>query len=234
MKLFLNAVKWDSVLLLRYGIVTVASVISLIYSGVFLAMDTHGMEKLIAFLIFSDPVMYGFLFTAVMILFEKDARINQVLAITRLTSRQYILSKATAFTLLALACSLLILLSARPEQLHLIWFIPAVVLSSVLFVFVAIIGVSYVRNFNQFILVIPLVLAPVCLPLIDFFNISHSWLFYLIPTQASLLLFKGSVDSIESWQVIYSFVYLIVCIYLTYQWANRVYIHKLLKINRHE
>jgi len=229
MNILLKAIKWDTVLIYKYGIFTVALSISAIYSISFLFTDTHGLEKLVALLIFTDPVMYGFLFTAVMVLFEKDARTNQVLAITPLTSRQYILSKAISFTLLALICSLLILISAHPAVMHLILFIPAVILSSALFVFIAIIGVSHVRNFNQFILVIPLVLAPVCLPLLDFFNVAHSWLFYLIPSQACLLLFGGSVGSITGWQILYSIIYLLGWNYFVFRWAVRAYNRSLLK-----
>ncbi len=32
-------------------------------------------------------------------------------------------------------------------------------------------------------------------------------IFYLIPTQGSLLLLKGAFESIETWQVIYSILY---------------------------
>ena len=203
--------------------------LSAIYSISFVFTDTHGLEKLVALLIFTDPVMYGFLFTAVMVLFEKDARTNQVLAITPLTSRQYILSKAISFTLLALICSLLILISAHPAAMHLILFIPAVVLSSTLFIFIAIVGVSHVRNFNQFILIIPLVLAPVCLPLLDFFNVAHSWLFYLIPSQACLLLFAGSVGPLAGWHILYSITYLLGWNYFAFRWADRAYNRSLLK-----
>lgn len=232
MKTLIKSLKWDTVLIYRYGIIAVAGTICLLYSVAFFFINTNGMEKVVAAFIFSDPVMYGFLFTAIMVLFEKDARTSQALTVTPLTTQQYLISKAIVFTLLGLLFSLAVILASNPEQLHIVLFTLAVVLSSVLFVFVGVIGVSYVKNFNQFILTIPIVLAPVCLPFLDYFNVLHSWLFYFIPTQASLLLFSGSVGEISMWQGIYAIAYLLLCIYLTYIWAVRSYNKRIIKSDK--
>ncbi|MGD9994110.1 MAG: ABC transporter permease [Salinivirgaceae bacterium] len=232
MNTLLKAIKWDVFLIYKYGIVAVAFAIALIYSLVFLLVDTEGFEKLIVALVFSDPVMYGFLFTAVIILFEKDANTHQVLAVTPLTTSQYILSKTIVFSMLALVTGSGIMVAAWPEYFNLLWFFLAVVLSAALFVFVGVVGVSYVNSFNEFILIIPLVLAPVCLPFLPFFVLADSWLFYLIPTQASLLLFEASVSKIENWQLIYALLYLLVLNYLVYRWAYASYNKRIIKTDR--
>lgn len=234
MRSFANIIKWDLILIYKYGIVAVAFAISGIYSISLLLADIEGMEKLVAALIFSDPVMYGFLFTAIMILFEKDAQTHQVLAVTPLSIKKYIWSKAFTFTLLAFVCSTIILLSASPGEFHPLLFLLAVSFSSILFVFIGIIGVSFVNNFNQFILLMPIVLAPVCLPFLDYFNLLESWVFYLIPTQACLLLFTASISKIEIWQLIYSIVYLIICNWACYKLAVKLYKKRILKTSRDE
>ncbi|MGE4288308.1 MAG: ABC transporter permease [Salinivirgaceae bacterium] len=232
MNILLKAIQWDARLIYKYGIVAVAFAIALIYSLFFLFVDTVGYEKLIVALVFSDPVMYGFLFTAVMILFEKDSNTHQVLAVTPLTTSHYLLSKALVFSLLALFTGSLIMLAAWPVYFNLFWFILAVLLSAALFVFIGVVGVSYVNSFNEFILIIPLVLAPVCLPFLPFFNLADSWLFYLIPTQACLLLFEASVSKIEIWQLIYAVLYLFVLNYLLYLWAFASYNKRIIKADR--
>lgn len=232
MNTLLKAIKWDARLIYKYGIVAVAFAIALIYSILFLFINTAGYEKLIAALVFSDPVMYGFLFTAVMILFEKDANTHQVLAVTPLTTSQYILSKAIVFSILAMVTGSGIMLAAWPAYFNFLWFFVAVVLSAALFVFVGVVGVSYVNSFNEFILIIPLVLAPVCLPFLPFFNLADSWLFYLIPTQASLLLFEASVSKIENWQLFYALLYMVVLNYLVYLWAFTSYNKRIIKTDR--
>ncbi|MFA6402474.1 MAG: ABC transporter permease [Salinivirgaceae bacterium] len=232
MQLLFKTLKWDVFLLYKYGIVAVALGISAIYSLLLLSLDTAGLEKLVAILIFSDPVMYGFLFTAVMILFEKEAQTHQVLAVTPLSTGGYIWSKALAFTLLALITSFLIMLAAHPAYFNVFWFVLAICLSSLLFIFIGIVGVSFVQNFNQFILIIPIVLAPICLPFLHYFGLSDSWLYYVIPSQACLILFAGSVSKVAGWQLFYAVVYLLALNYLTYRWAYSSYNKRILKTNR--
>jgi len=216
--------------MMKYGITGIALGIAAVYSISLLLWGGEVSGKLVVLLVFSDPVMYGFLFVSVIVLFEKDASIHQALAITPMPARRYLWSKAIAFSLLALACSLLIIFAAQPEILHLTVFIFAVLASALLFVFVAISGVSYVRNFNQFFLMMPVVLTPVCLPFLDFFNLWHSPLLYIIPTQACLLLFEASVSNAEEWEIIYGVSYLLIWIvvgflHALYSYKTRI-LHK--------
>jgi len=229
MRTIFNAIKWDFYLIYKYGIIAVAAGLTILYSVAFLLNNTKGYEHVVAVLIFMDPVMYGFLFAAVMVLFEKDAQTHQVIAVTPMPTSNYIISKTITFTLLSLICSFLIILSAQPQLFHYLIFTLAVVLSASLFVFIAIIGVSFVQNFNQFILVIPLVLAPVCLPLLHYFNLYNSLIFYLIPSQACLILFKASVSTFATWEVLYAVIYLFVWNAAMYYWALKTYKKRILK-----
>lgn len=234
MNVLKHTIKWDSVLIFKYGIVAVAAAISSIYCISLLLSKAEGIENIVVILVFSDPVMYGFLFTAIMILFERDAMTNQALAVTPLTTGNYILSKSIVFTTLAFVCSLAIVLSSRPETFHAFIFLIAIVFSSVLFILLGVVGVSFTKNFTQFILVIPLVFLPTCLPFLDYFNLVNSWLFYVIPTQACLILFKGSISEVETWKIIYAIIYLITWIYFTYKWAIKSYNKRILNTNRDE
>ena len=233
MKRFINILKWDTVLMAKYGIVTIAFIISAIYCIALQFADMTGLEKVVAVLVFSDPVMYGFLFTAAMILFEKEAMTHLAIAVTPLPVSHYLLSKTVTFTLLAFICSTAIILFAHPHYFNIGWFISAVMLSSVLFIFIGVIGVSFVSNFNQFIILMPIVLAPTCLPFLSYFDVvSWGWL-YLIPSQACLILFSASVGPVESWQLIYALCYLVVCIVAGGYFAGKAYLKQLQKSIRH-
>lgn len=234
MKKLLTAIKWDAILIYKYGIVAIAAIVTAIYSTVFLTTNTNGLEKLVTVLVFSDPVMYGFLFTAVMILFEKESQTHQAIAVSPLTSMQYILSKTITFTVLALCCGLTVILAAQPQHFNLALFILATILSAMLFVFIGIIGVAYVKSFNQFILLMPIVLGPVCLPFLSYFSIVNSDLFYLIPTQACLILFEASVLPVNQLDIAYAIIYLIIWILFCYPIALRTYKRKILNMVSHE
>lgn len=234
MKHLFYTLRWDFVLIVKYGIAAVALIFALIYCVSLLLIDTRGLENLVAVLIFSDPVMYGFLFTAVMILFEKEANTHRVLAVTPMPVSRYIISKQIAFTVIALLYGSAVIISAQPEVFHPFAFLAGVILSSSLFVCVGIIGASFVKNFNQFILLMPIVLTPVCLPFLDYFALYESPVFYLIPTQACLLLFKASTGDVALCQYVYALVYLLICNVLFYKTAVYYYKKRILKISRHE
>jgi fluoroquinolone transport system permease protein len=234
MKKLLRLIKWDFTLILKYGIVAVASVIALIYCAAILLLDIDGSDKLISVLIFSDPVMYGFLFTAAIVLFEKDANIHQALAVSPLSVSQYLWSKTFVFTTVALVYSSAIVLAFQPGSFNPFPFITGVVLSSTMFVFIGMVGVSYVKNFNQFILLMPIVLAPACLPFLGFFSVYESPLFYIVPTQACLLLFEASFAPVELWEMAYALIYIAVCNIILYKLALHHYERRILKISRNE
>lgn len=209
--------------MLRHGIIPVAAVLTIIYIAIFLLLDTHQFEKVIAALIFSDPVMYGFLFTSVVILFEKDNNIHQALGVIPFSARQYFISKIIAYNILALLCSSLMLLAAQPERVNILSFIMGVLGSSTLFILISIAATARVKNFNQFIAVIPFLMTPVALPFLSFFDLANHWSFYLIPTQACLILFKHSLSETPVWELLYAIAYLTLCIALSSVWASRWY-----------
>ena len=223
MSVLISTIKWDLKLIVKYNIATIAFAITAVYVAVFLIFDMQGYENIVALFIFSDPVMYGYIFISVMILFEKDAGTLKALAVTPLTTRRYILSKGISFTILAVVTSTIMLLAARVPNINYLYFYLAVILSSMLFVFIGIISVSKVNNFNQFIVVIPLILAPTGLPFFNYFGVTDSYFFYLIPTQACLILFEAAFTFVAGWKIIYGISYLLVWIYLTYIYAQKFY-----------
>ena len=93
MSVLISTIKWDLKLIVKYNIATIAFAITAVYVAVFLIFDMQGYENIVALFIFSDPVMYGYIFISGMILFEKDAGTLKALAVTPLTTRRYILSK---------------------------------------------------------------------------------------------------------------------------------------------
>lgn len=233
MSVLVNTIKWDLKLIVKYNIALIAFIITTLYVAAFFAFNTAGYEKIIAMLIFSDPVMYGYIFISVMVLFEKDAGTLKALAVTPLSTKRYILSKAIAFTLLSTVTSTIMLLASRPVYVNYGNFFIAVISSSMLFIFIGIISISRVRNFNQFIVIIPMIMMPVALPFLNFFGVTDSLWFYIIPTQACLILFEAAIAPIETWKLIYSIIYLLFWNYLAFIYAQRFYNRYIIKSDQH-
>ena len=223
MKRLLTTLGWDFLMFARYQIVTVVLVISAIYILILRIIPVPDM--VVQCMIFSDPVMLGFIFTGAIVLFEKGANTLEALVVTPIKIWEYLWSKAIALTLLALPCTLTMAIAGHGWDVHYLWLILGLFLSSILFVFVGFIGVSRVKNFNQYIVVIPLFLVPFSLPLLNFLGLMDCYAFYIIPTQASLILFEATFKEVEVWKLIYSIGYLLISMLFAYKLARKAFIN---------
>jgi len=132
---------------------------------------------------------------------------------------QYLWSKALSLTIIALPFSIIMAFAGHAGEIRLIYLIIAVILTSVIFVFLGVAGAVRVKTFNQFILVIPMFLIPLCVPLLNLFGIvSGKWM-YFIPTYASIILLKASIQTIPAPEIFYAISFLLITLVGSYRLA---------------
>ncbi|NHB67558.1 ABC transporter permease [Perlabentimonas gracilis] len=226
MRTFFNLLKWDVILLLKYGILPIALGIGALYIGLVFLLDIP--SSIIVLLIFSDPSMMGFIFVGVMVLFEKQAGTSSALVVTPLQPWQYLLSKSISLSIPAAIVSLAIVFASQLDASYVLVMV-AVVLTSILFLLLGFVGAQRVKTFNQYILIIPMFLMPFCIPLVDFFGLWQSQLMWIIPTHSSLKLLTAAFETIAIWEVLLSVSILLISIYLAWRWALRVYRAKMIE-----
>jgi len=226
MRTFFYLLKWDIILLLKYGILPVALGIGALYIGLVFLLDIP--SSIITLLIFSDPSMMGFIFVGVMVLFEKQAGTSSALVVTPLQPWQYLLSKSISLSIPAAIVSLAIVFASQLDASYVLVMV-AVVLTSILFLLLGFAGAQRVKTFNQYILIIPMFLMPFCIPLVDFFGLWQSQLMWIIPTHSSLKLLTAAFETIAIWEVLLSVSILLISIYLAWRWALRVYRAKMIE-----
>jgi fluoroquinolone transport system permease protein len=226
MNRFISLLKLDMILIFRNRILHIAALITALYAGILQVLPENNFITVMITLIFTDPVMLGFMFVGVMVLFEKGGNTLQALSVTPVRAGEYLWSKAITLTLIALAAGILMTLAGVGLRFHIGFLIPAMVFSSILFVFIGFIGVSKVKTFNQYFIVIPVFMIPGFLPFLNFFHITDTWLWYLIPTQASLLLFSAAFETtviITRAEILYALIYLPLSCWLALLWAKSVW-----------
>jgi fluoroquinolone transport system permease protein len=216
MRTFLNLLKWDLVLLAKYGILPVAIGIGLLYIVLIYLLNIP--SDIIILLIFSDPSMMGFIFVGVMILFEKQAGTTSAIIVTPLQPWQYLLSKSTSLSIPAVIVSAAMALASN-VPVNYLFLIVAIVLTSILFLLLGFVGVQRVKTFNQYILIIPMFLAPLCIPIVEFFGLWETPLMWIIPTHASLELLKAAYNEVKLWKIFLSHLVLLTSILLAWKWA---------------
>lgn len=218
-----RAVAWDLRLQLRYQIITVAAVVTAIYALVFRILPETAGDRPLVMILFSDPSVLGFLFVGVLVLFERGANTLQAVAVTPLSAAHYLWAKAISLTAVATASGWAIALAGWGWRLGHAALVAALVLTSLLFVFLGVVGVARARSVNEYLLIVPLFLAPINLPLLAFLGIAESPLFYLLPTQASVVLFRAAFEARPAWEIAYALVYLPLSVFGAFLWARRAF-----------
>ena len=223
MERFISLLHLDFTMIVRNKILIVAAFITVLYAGILQVLPDKNFTEVLTILIFTDPVMLGFMFVGVMVLFEKSGNTLQAISVSPVRPDEYLWSKALVLTLIALAAGLVMAVAGVGARFHAGYLAAAIVASSLLFVFIGFVGVSRVKTFNQYFIVIPLFMIPGFLPFLNYFGITDTWLWYLIPTQAALLLFVSAFSEsgiVASGEIIYAFIYLPITIWLSYLWAR--------------
>lgn len=223
---FIKLLELDLIMIVRNRILAVAAIVTLLYSVIIQILPDVSFTRVLTILIFSDPVMLGFMFTGALVLFEKSTNILQVLTVTPVRPGEYLWSKAISLTFIALVASTIMAVSGTGTRFNILYLSAAVILSSFLFIFLGFAGVSRVKTFNQYFIVIPLFMAPACLPFLNYFEITHTAVWYIIPTQASLILFQSAFEGTEATpasDIIYSLLYLPVMVFISFLFAKRAW-----------
>ncbi|MGF7060059.1 hypothetical protein [Brassicibacter mesophilus] len=221
MKKLIKSIKGDLFLQFKYGFYAVYLVITVFYIILLIKLPVKASEVASPFIIFSDPSILGFYFIGALILLEKAENTIEYLIITPLKIKEYLLSKMISLTILSLLVSITISVFIYKFNFNIFLLAMGVTLTSFLFILIGFIAVAKFQTINDYILTSIIYITILCLPILDYFGLYRNIIFYLFPTKASLLLVRGSFAGIELWEVIYSTLYLIVCIFITYKWAYR-------------
>ena len=227
MNKLLQTVIWDLRIQARYQIVTVVCIVTILYIAIFKLLPFENIDKFIVLMIFNDPVILGFIFTAALVLFEKDDNTLEALVVTPMKVWQYLWSKAISLTLLALGSGFAMALAGHGLSFNFIGLFLAVSLSSVLFIFISFAAVAKFKTINSFLVSAVFYMVLFASPMLNFFEITTGTLaeypLYIFPTQASLILFEWAFGGVSGWKLVYAFVYLLGGIWGAYTLANRAF-----------
>jgi fluoroquinolone transport system permease protein len=216
-----RAVGWDLRLQLRHQIVTVALVVTAAYGTGLRLLPEDWRNDVTVLLVLSDPTMIGFLFVGALMLFERGAGTLHAVVVTPLSPSLYVWAKAVSLTVVSVVCALMMTAVGHGTDFRPVPLIAAVVLTSVLFVFVGIAAVVRVRSLNEYLVIVPVFLVPLYLPLLGFLGLGGSALYHLLPTQASLLLIQRSLEPRPLWEVVYAVALLTASSAVAFRWASR-------------
>lgn len=203
----LSATLLDLRLQRRYGFLYAAAFITLIWIVLVRLFPADLLDLALPFIIFVDLGVVGFYFIAGMVLFEKGEHTLEALVVTPLRFGEYLAARLATLTLLALVMSLVVVVSVYGFGFNIIWLLLGTVFTSLIGLLVGFISVAPYRTISAYLLPSQLYFLPFNLPIIDYLGWWEHPVFYLIPTQGSLLLLRGAFEPLAAWQVVYAIGY---------------------------
>ncbi|UUI41725.1 ABC transporter permease [Oceanobacillus oncorhynchi] len=216
----LSALKFDMLSLYRYRIVHAYLLLTIFYIFLLHMMPESGSATASILVIFTDPVVLGFYFIGGIILLEKSQNTFDSLFVTPFRMEEYIISKVGSLTLLTVVVCLSIIILTTGFKINIGTILLGAFLSAIFFTLFGLTLAVRAKTLNMYFMISSLYSIIFFLPILDYLNIFHTWLFYFIPSYATLILIEGGMLDISVWEMIYAVGMLVIWIGIAYIFAK--------------
>lgn len=209
MSRFFSTVRLDLLQQYRYGFYYAAGVVTLLWIVLLRSLPDGVKEVAVTFVVFTDLAAVGYVFIAGTVLFEKGEKTLFALLSTPLRFREYLASKLATLTALAIVMSLVVIAAGYGFGFNAGLLILGVCFTSLISLLVGFIFVAPFDSISEYLIPGQLPALVLVAPLAHFFGILQSPIFYMIPTQGSLLLLGDTfgITQPSAWQMAYAVLY---------------------------
>lgn len=197
MKQLVNLLRWDVLILNRNNLFLLGAIVAAIYIGVFYLIKPIGdLTILLVVLIFNDPIVTGYLFAAILLLFDKNQNTLQAISVLPLTINKYLLSKAIILSVLATVTSFIMAYATKGIYFNHIHLLFATFLSAFIFSCFGFAISAVSKTFNQLLFYsIPLFIIS-AVPFLPLFQYGEIEYFLLLPSAGGIGLIKASFEEV--------------------------------------
>ena len=224
-----NMLKWEFTLLYRYKIIHISILSVILYFLTTQAIEDMNRPIFHSLLLFFDPAIIGIMFVGALVLFEKSENVLQALVITPMKTDDYLLSKITSLTILSCISATIFIILMNifgGIDFNVFFLASGIILTSILLILLGFILVSRLKSINEYLMAMALVFLGLTFPpMLHLSELYENVIFYLWPTQASLLIFRGVFNEavLETWEIAYGIIYQIVWIGILFYLARRAF-----------
>ncbi len=174
-------------------------------------------------LLLENLVINAFYFTAALVLLEKGEGTLEAQVVTPLRPWEYLVSKAATLGLLSLFESLLIVVLVSGVGFNWLWLSLGIVLLIAMYSFYGFFVVARYDSISTFLLPSVLWTMGFSLPLLYYFNLWRSWVMFLHPLQAPLVLMQAAFEPLPAWQIVYGMGYALLWAGIAYYASCRAF-----------
>lgn len=212
-----SVVKLDLRLQWRYGFFYAAAFSVALWEVVVILLPQQLRQPAMPYIIFGDSVIIGFFFITAAVFFEKGERTLFALLSTPVRFGHYLTGKLATLSALSVAAAVVLAVhglagpgdTAADLVVRTVTLVVAVVLGTLLFLLCALVTAAPFPSITDWLMPSTLVVAVLNIPLLSYSGVWDHPLFYLMPTQGSLLLLGAAFGqrSLMAWQVVYALAY---------------------------
>jgi len=195
MKSLVQLLKWDAILFNRNRLFLLSLVVAIIYTGLFYLLKPLGsLDTILVVLIFNDPVVTGYLFAGILLLFDKSQHTLQAIAVLPIPFRQYLLSKTILLSVVATFTALIMTIATRGMDFNWAHLLVGVFLSAFIFSLIGFSIGAMINGFNQLLIYSVPFLVLCAIPLLPVFGFGRPEYFFLLPSTGGIQLLRASFD----------------------------------------
>jgi len=216
-----SALKFDISFQFRHGFYYAYILVSLIYIAGLRTLPTGTGKYLSVLVLYSDPAVLGFFFIGGIVLLERGQNILESLFVTPLRIHQYILSKAASLTIISTVSSFAIIFFSFGSAFNPIPLLLGIVTGSLFFTLLGLGVAVRSKTINGFLLISPLYTIAFFLPFLDYLNMFKTYLFILIPGNASFMLIRAAFEKMAAPEMALQAAQMAFWILPAYIWAHK-------------
>ncbi|MFQ5639405.1 MAG: ABC transporter permease [bacterium] len=180
-------------------------------------------------ILLSNLLIGTFYFFGGLVLLEKKEGTLEAQVVTPLRRWEYLASKVITLTLLSLVESLLVIFLIYGAEFKVIPMVLGISFAAMIYSLLGFIIVARYDSINEYLFPSFLYTLPIFLVFLDYFGLWKSWLFYLHPFQAPLLLMQFAFNPVEGWQVAYGLLYSAFWAGVVFVWSHGVFYRFIIK-----
>ena len=158
-------------------------------------------------IVFGNLVMVNFYFVAGLLLLEKSEGTLEAQIVTPLSGWEYLTSKTVTLAALALIEQFVVVWAAYGGGFAGPALVSGTVLAAIVFTLAGFVLVARYASINEYLFPSVLFVMVLSLPLLHYFDLWDTWLLYLHPLRAPLVLLAGAFTPIPPWQFAYGVLY---------------------------
>lgn len=206
-KRILSSLRWEVALQFRNGFYYAVGFILVFWVILYSQIPHIDLRAILPGLLLGNLLVTTFYFMAGLVMLEKGEGSLEARVVTPLRSGEYLLVKVLALSLLVLAENLVIAALFSGFSFALLPVALGLMFSGAMFTLTGFLAVVRYSSINEFLIPSMPYTLMLMLPMLDFFGVVQSPMFYLHPMQATLVLMEGGFRPLNGMDWAYGLIY---------------------------